>query len=78
MTNDLSDITPDFKHRIEKFLTQMREEMEYSNDPRPRQSGDFIWKYAPLISIHSNVPIEQAVEIAKEWYEILEETITRF
>jgi len=79
MTNDLSDtITPDFKHRIEKFLTEMRGELEHCNDPRPKMPSDFIWKYAPMISIHRNVPIEDAIEITKEMYDTLEETITRF
>jgi hypothetical protein len=65
MTNDLSDtITP--------------EEMGYCNDPRPKMPSDFIWKYAPLISIHHNIPIDDAIEIAKEIYDTLEKTITRF
>jgi len=58
---------------IEILLGQIRDGILDINNQRliPKE---FIWKYAPMIAIHRNIPIEDAIEIAKEMYKTLDKS----
>jgi hypothetical protein len=76
--NNLSgDLRFSFRDGVEPLLGQIRDEVASVNNQRLIPS-DFIWKYAPMIAIHRNIPIEDAIEIAKEMYKTLDESTKRF